>query len=73
MGKLLLDDQGRVVEIWSGRGVRFVLPFRRCIRQSSTRLSSRQFEPILLIGRLVPACTTVTVTIDLAIIISTAV
>jgi hypothetical protein len=64
MGELLLSAEGKVVKVWAVREVWFSPPFPSFNQAIVAAIGQWEFEPLVLDSRPVPACTTVTVTID---------
>ena len=64
MGEFLLSTQGRVLEVWTIQEVRFRPPFPPFNQAIVDAIKQWEFEPLMIEGRPVPVCTTVTVAID---------
>jgi hypothetical protein len=60
----LLDAKGRVSSVWATRKVKLTPSFPPFNQAIVDAIREWQFEPVVVNGRPMPACMTVTVTID---------
>jgi outer membrane biosynthesis protein TonB len=65
VGEVLIDDKGRVAEVWPTRPFRLHPPFPAFNDAVVTAIRRWIFEPLLLDNKAVPFCMTVTVNINL--------
>jgi len=65
MGEFLLDTQGKVLKVWTLREVGLSPPFPLFNEAIVDAIPQWQFEPLIVEGQSVPACTTVTVMTNL--------
>ena len=64
VGEFLIDRTGSVLEVWSTREVGFNPPFPAFNRAIVDAMRQWRFEPLVVKGRRVPWCTTVSVQIN---------
>jgi hypothetical protein len=64
VGEFLLDTKGKVVKVWTIREALLSPPFQPFNQAIVDAIRQWQFEPLIVAGAPVPACTTVTVIID---------
>ena len=65
VGEVLIDDKGRVAEVWPTRPFRLHPPFPAFNDAVVTAIRQWVFEPLLLERKAAPFCMTVTVNINL--------
>jgi hypothetical protein len=63
-GEPLLDKQGRVVQVWTTRDVKFNRPFPAFSQAIVEAIMQWRYEPLLIKKRPTPACVTVTMSIN---------
>lgn len=64
IGEILLDAKGRVARVWTIREPTLTPPFPPFNKAIDDAVQKWRFEPLLINGRPMPACMTVTVTTD---------
>lgn len=64
LGEVLLDAKGHVSRVWPIREVKLTPSFPPFNRAIVDAIREWQFEPVIVNAKPVPACTTVTMTID---------
>jgi TonB family protein len=64
MGEFLLDPEGSVAQVWTIREVSFSPPFPPFNQAIVDAIKQWKFEPLIVRGKPVPVCTSVTVGIN---------
>jgi hypothetical protein len=64
LGEILINDSGKIVRVWPLREIRLVPPFPAFNDAITDAIRQWEFEPLLVQGRAMPVCMTVTVNID---------
>ena len=63
-GEFLIGIDGKVVQVWTSRDLRFTPPFPPFARAIVDSIKSSVYEPVIIEGRARPVCTTVVITIN---------
>jgi hypothetical protein len=64
LGEVLINNTGKVAHVWPIREVRFVPPFHAFNDAITDAVRQWEFEPLVVQGKAMPVCMTVTVNIN---------
>ena len=64
LGEMLINNSGKIARVWTLREVRFVPPFPAFNNAITDAIQQWEFEPLLVQGKAMPVCTTVTININ---------
>jgi hypothetical protein len=64
LGEALISSTGRVAHVWPIRAVKFVPPFPAFNNAITDAIQQWEFEPLLVQGKAMPVCMTVTININ---------
>jgi protein TonB len=64
LGEVLIGSSGKIARVWALREVRFVPPFPPFNNAITDAIRQWEFEPVLVQGKAMPVCVTVTVNIN---------
>jgi TonB family protein len=64
LGEILINNSGKITRVWALREVRFVPPFPAFNNAITDAIQQWEFEPLLVQGKSVPVCVTVTMNIN---------
>ena len=64
IGEFLLNERGRVAEVWTVRPIRFTPTFPAFNQAIVSALRQWEFEPFIVDGHPAPVCTSVTILIN---------
>jgi TonB family protein len=65
VGEVLIDESGKVERVWTIREVKWKPPFPAFNQANVDAIRQWRFEPLIVEGKAVPFCMTVSATIDL--------
>ena len=64
VGEMLINSSGKIARVWTLREIRFVPPFPAFNEAIAQAILQWEFEPLLVQGKALPVCMTVTMNIN---------
>ena len=64
LGEMLINNSGKIVRVWTLREIRFAPPFPAFNDAITHAIRQWEFEPLLVEGKALPVCMTVTININ---------